>query len=199
VSGLRQPGVTYSEADRAELLAAIDEEADRLDHLVTNLLDASRLEAGALVPHKQPQDLTELIHAVLNRVAPSLRAGHHEVKISLQPDMPLVSCDYAHVDEILTNLIENAARHTPDGTAIELRMDASEAEDMAYLDVIDHGSGIPAADRERIFRPFERRGTSVGSGLGLSIARGLAEAGGGRLDVAETVGGGATFRLALPL
>ena len=102
--------------------------------------------------HKQPQDLTELVDAVLNRLPPLLRDGQHEVKVSLQPNMPLVSCDYAAVDQIVTNLVENAARHTPVGTAIEIRVAASEADGVAYLDVIDHRRGVPSADRERIFR-----------------------------------------------
>jgi two-component system sensor histidine kinase KdpD len=197
VSGLRQSEVTYSDADRAELLAAIDEEADRLNRLVTNLLDASRLESGALVPHKQSQDLAEVIDAVLTRLRPLLRQGDHEVKVSIRTVMPLVRCDYAQVDQIVTNLVENAARHTPPGTPIEVRLWADDAA--AYVEVVDQGRGIAAADRERIFRPFERGGGSAGSGLGLSIARGLAEAHGGRLDLCSADAGGACFRLTLRL
>ncbi|MBV9171012.1 MAG: PAS domain-containing sensor histidine kinase [Chloroflexi bacterium] len=196
VSGLRQSEVTYSEADRAELLAAIDEEADRLDRLVANLLEASQLEAGALVPHKQPQDLVELVDAVLARLGPALRAAHHDVKVAIQPNMPLVRCDYAQVDQIVTNLLENAVRHTPPGTSLEIRLSADA--DAASLEVADTGPGIPPADRERIFRPFERRGGSSGSGLGLSIARGLAEAHGGHLELCAAPAG-ACFRLTLPL
>src|SRR5207248_1176917 len=111
VSGLRQSDVAYSAEDRAELLEAIDDEADRLDRLVGNLLDASRLEAGVLVPRKQAQDVAELVRAVLTRLAPHLTG--RDVAFAVQPDMPLVRCDYAQVDQVVTNLIENAARHTP--------------------------------------------------------------------------------------
>ncbi len=196
VSGLRQADVAYSDEDRAELLAAIDDEADRLDRLVANLLDASRLEAGVLVPHKQPQDLAELVRAVLVRLRPLL-AGR-DVQLTIAENLPLVSCDYGQVDQIVTNLLENATRHTAAGTPIEVRLSA-DAE-VARLEVIDHGPGIPAAERERLFQPFERGGTRApGSGLGLSIARGLAEAHGGQLEVSDSLADGNSFCLTLPV
>jgi two-component system sensor histidine kinase KdpD len=194
VSGLRQADVAYSDEDRAELLAAIDDEADRLDRLVANLLDASRLEAGVLVPRKQPQDLAELVRAVLVRLRPLLVG--REVQLTFAEDLPLVSCDYGQVDQIVTNLLENATRHTPDGP-IGVRLSADG--EVARLEVIDHGAGIPLSERERLFRPFERgRTRAPGSGLGLSIARGLAEAHGGRLEVDDNPAGGACFCLTLP-
>ena len=197
VSGLRQPEVLYSDEDRAELLAAIDDEADRLDRLVGNLLEASRLEAGVLVPHKQAQDLAELVHAVIRRLKPVL--GERAITVAVQADMPLVACDYGQVDQVMTNLLENAARHTPDGSPIEVFLTADQTS--AHVSVVDHGAGVPADDRSRIFRPFERGRTThaPGSGLGLSIARGLAEAHGGRLDVERADAGGAQFTLTLPL
>jgi two-component system, OmpR family, sensor histidine kinase KdpD len=196
VSGLRQAEVAYTDEDRAELLAAIEDEADRLDGLVANLLEASRLEAGALTAHKEPQDLAELVRAVVARLAPLL-AGR-EIELTIQPDLPLVSCNYAQIDRIVANLLENAARHTPDSTPIEVRL--SVADELARILVIDHGPGVPAQERERLFQAFERGQTRAsGSGLGLSIARGLAEAHGGRLDVGDTPGGGATFCLTLPV
>jgi two-component system sensor histidine kinase KdpD len=196
VSGLRQADVAYSDEDRAELLAAIDDEADRLDRLVGNLLDASRLEAGVLVPHKQPQDLPELVRAVLVRLRPLL-AGR-EVHLAMAENLPLVSCDYGQVDQIVTNLLENATRHTPEGTPIEVRLTADS--EVARLEVIDHGAGIPETERERLFRPFERgRTRAPGSGLGLSIARGLAEAHGGQLEVDNNPADGTCFCLTLPV
>jgi len=196
VSGLRQSNVSYSPADRAELLEAIDDEADRLDRLVANLLDASRLEAGVLVPHKQPQDLLELTRAVLSRIAPLL--GQRVVRLDFQPNMPLVRCDYGQIDQVLTNLLENVARHTPPASPVDIRLSADAHQ--AHVDVVDAGPGIAEEDRARIFRPFERgRTTAPGSGLGLAIARGLAEAHGGTLDVQRSARGGAQFSLTLPL
>jgi two-component system, OmpR family, sensor histidine kinase KdpD len=196
VSGLRQSDVAYTPEDRAELLEAIDDEADHLDRLVGNLLDASRLEAGVLVPHKQPQDLVELTRAVLARTAALL--GQRAVRLDVQPNMPLVQCDYGQVDQIIANLLENVARHTPPGSAVEIRLSADEQS--AHLDILDAGPGIPEEDRARIFRPFERGPTSApGSGLGLSIAQGMAEAHGGTLGVTRSPSGGAQFCLRLPL
>jgi len=196
VSGLLQSDVSYSAEDRVELLEAIDDEADHLDRLVGNLLDASRLEAGVLVPHKQPQDLAELTRTVLARMAVLL--GQRTVKFEVEPEMPLVRCDYGQIDQVVTNLLENVARHTPAGSPIEIRLSADNHD--AHLELLDAGPGVAEEDRERIFRPFERgRTTASGSGLGLSIARGMAEAHGGRLDVKRSPVGGAQFCLTLPL
>jgi two-component system sensor histidine kinase KdpD len=195
-SGLRQADADYTDDDRAELLAAIEEEADRLDRLVGNLLDASRLEAGAMTMHKDPQDLRELVRAVLGRLQPML--GNRPVHLSIPDDLPLVPCDYAQIDHVLTNLLENAARHTPSGTAVEVAL--SCVGDAVRVDVEDHGPGVAEADRERVFLPFERGPTPVGgSGLGLAIARGLVQAHGGRLWVEEASSGGARFSFTLPL
>jgi two-component system sensor histidine kinase KdpD len=121
-----------------------------------------------------------------------------EVQLTIAESLPLVSCDYGQVDQIVTNLLENATRHTPDGTPIEVRLTAER--DLARLEVIDHGAGIPAAERERLFQPFERgRTRAPGSGLGLSIARGLAEAHGGHLDVDDNRAHGTSFCLTLPV
>jgi signal transduction histidine kinase len=111
--------------------------------------------------------------------------------------MPLVNCDYGQVDQVVTNLLENLARHTPQGTPVEIRLSADSRDG---LEVLDAGPGIAEEDRARIFQPFERgRTTAPGSGLGLSIARGMAAAHGGSLDVKRTPAGGAQFCLTLPL
>jgi two-component system sensor histidine kinase KdpD len=203
VSGLRQADAAYTDEDRAELLAAIEEESDRLDRLVGNLLDASRLEAGAMTMHKDPQDMRELTRAVVARLQPLL--AERQMVVSIPDDLPLVPCDYAQIDHVLTNLLENAARHTPSGTTVEVT--ASRTSDGVRIDVIDHGPGIAPGDRERVFLPFERGATrGRGSGLGLAIARGFVQAHGGRLWLedgpAETSGsrsGGARFAFVLPL
>ncbi|HLZ27472.1 MAG TPA: ATP-binding protein [Chloroflexota bacterium] len=196
-SGLRQPDAAYTAEDRAELLAAIEEESDRLDRLVGNLLEASRLEAGAVTLHKDPQDLRELVRAVVARLQPML--AERSVRLSIPDELPLIPCNYAQIDHVLTNLLENAARHTPPGTAIDLSLELRS--DHIRVQVADAGAGVPPADRERIFLPFERGSTRVGgSGLGLAIARGLVQAHGGRVWVDDTPGsGGARFTFTLPL
>jgi two-component system sensor histidine kinase KdpD len=195
VSGLRQSGAHYSEEDRAELLAAIEEDADRLTRLVTDLLDASRLEAGALAQDRRPQDLAELVDDVVRRLRP--RLGDRPLTIDIPDSLPPVASDYAQIDRVVTNLLENAAVHTPPGSPITIKAQPAWGE--IRLTVTDHGPGVPVADRERVFHPFERGRTGArGSGLGLAIARGFAEAHGGRLWVEDGPGGGARFVLALP-
>jgi two-component system, OmpR family, sensor histidine kinase KdpD len=195
VSGLRQPGANFAEEDRAELLADIEEEADRLDRLVTNLLDASRLEAGGLVPSARAQDLGELIGAVVDRLTP--RFAGRTVGVEIGEELPPVACDYAQIDQVVTNLLENALIHTPTGTSVLTR--ASSDDGMVRVEVIDHGPGVPNDDRERLFRPFERGQThAAGSGLGLTIARGFVEAHGGKLWVENGTDDGARFVFTLP-
>ncbi|MDQ6672089.1 MAG: PAS domain-containing sensor histidine kinase [Chloroflexota bacterium] len=195
-SGLRQADAVYTDEDRAELLAAIEDEADRLDRLVANLLEASRLEAGAATPHKEPQDLRELVRAVLSRLQPML--ADRPVRLTLPDELPLVACNYAQIDHVLTNLLENAARHTPPGTPIDLSV--ALEPDAVRVQVADAGPGIAPTDRERVFFPFERGPTRVGgSGLGLAIARGLVQAHDGRLWVDQAALGGARFNFTLPV
>lgn len=196
VSGLRD-GAPYSEADRAELLAAVEEEADRLDHLVANLLDLSRIEAGALRPRRRPEDVAELIGTVARRLKPML--GQRRLVVDVPDDLPPVSCDFRQVDQVLSNLIENAQVHTPGDGPIEVRAQLDGAA--VRIDVRDYGPGIPAAERDRLFRPFERgRGARRGgSGLGLAIARGLVAAQGGRLWIGDAPDGGARFSFTLPV
>src|SRR5262245_32965935 len=152
VSGLRQPGGAYSAEDRDELLAEIEEEADRLDRLVTNLLHASRLEAGGLRPSAHAQDLRELVSAVVVRM--QARLAEREVTVHIPEDLPPVACDYAQIDQVVTNLVENAVLHTPPGAPISLA--AAVIDGAVRVEVIDHGPGVPETERERLFRPFER-------------------------------------------
>jgi two-component system, OmpR family, sensor histidine kinase KdpD len=195
VSALRQDDTAYTAEDRSELLTAVEEEADRLERLVRNLLDASRLEAAALNSQKEAQDLRELLRAVVARLQPLL--AEHPVELSIADDLPLVACDYAQIDHALANLLENAARHTPQGTHVTIR--ATAAEGCAQIVISDQGPGVPAEDRARVFRPFERgRTLGEGTGLGLAIARGLVEANGGCLDLDDAPAGGARFVVTLP-
>jgi two-component system sensor histidine kinase KdpD len=194
VSGLRQPEATFAEEDRAELLAEIEEEADRLDRLVTNLLDASRLEAGGVTVSRYPQDLSELIGAVVDRI--QSRVAGRQVMLEIPDELPPVSCDYTQIDQVVTNLLENAVIHTPPGTAVIAR--AQRDNGVVRVEIVDRGPGIPSSDRERLFRPFERGHTRApGTGLGLTIARGFVEAHGGHLWV-EAAEPGSRFVFTLP-
>ena len=184
VSGLRQPDAAFPEEDRAELLAEIEEEADRLDRLVTNLLDASRLEAGGLTLSRHPQDLAELVGAVVDRLQP--RFAGRKVSVEIAEELPPVACDYAQIDQVVTNLLENAR--------------AIRANGAVRVEVEDRGPGIADVDRERLFRPFERgRTRAPGSGLGLTIARGFVEAHGGNLWLEDGQQQGARFVFTLPV
>jgi two-component system sensor histidine kinase KdpD len=196
VSGLRQPDAAFPEEDRAELLAEIEEEADRLDRLVTNLLDASRLEAGGLTLSRHPQDLAELVWAVVDRLQP--RFAGRKVGVEIAEELPPVACDYAQIDQVVTNLLENALLHTPPATPVVAR--ATRDNGAVRVEVEDHGPGIAEADRERLFRPFERgRTRAPGSGLGLTIARGFVEAHGGNLWLEDGQQKGARFVFTLPV
>jgi two-component system sensor histidine kinase KdpD len=196
LSALRQPDTAYTSDDRAELLAAAEEETDRLDRLVRNLLDASRLEAGALAPQPQPQDLRELLGEVVHRLEPLL--ADRSVEVAIADTLPLVRCDYAQIDHAVSNLLENAVRHTPPHTPISIS--ATLAGARVQIAIADHGPGVPASDRERVFQPFERgRTLGDGTGLGLAIARGLIEANGGQLRLEDVPGGGACFAFSLPV
>jgi two-component system, OmpR family, sensor histidine kinase KdpD len=196
VSGLRQPDALFADEDRAELLAEIEEEADRLDRLVTNLLDASRLEAGGVTLSAHPQDLSELIGAVVDRLQPRLNG--RSLCVEIPEELPSVPGDYTQIDQVVTNLLENAILHTPPGTPVIAR--ASRAGGVVRVEVIDHGPGVPAGERERLFRPFERGQTRApGSGLGLTIARGFVEAHGGHLWLEDAPGAGSRFVFTLPV
>jgi K+-sensing histidine kinase KdpD len=195
VSGLRQPGAEYTDEDRAELLAAIEEEADRLTRLVSDLLDASRLEGGALIPDRRPHDLAELIDTVVRRLEP--RLDGRPLEIEIPETLPAVAYDYTQVDRVISNLLENAVAHTPPGSPLAIRVHPTVDE--VRIAVTDHGPGVPPEDRERLFRPFERGRTSArGTGLGLAIARGFVEAHGGRIWIEAVPSGGARFVFTLP-
>ena len=175
--------------DQAALVAAIREEAARLDRVVSNLLDVSRLEAGALETHPELWSVDELVGQALDFVG----AGEDRIVVELDPDAPPVRVDAGQIERVIANLIENALRFSPPGTPVVVRAEHGATE--LRIHVVDRGPGVPAADRDTIFQPF-RRGAGGGSGLGLAIARGFAEANGGRLWTQEDLAGG-HFVLAL--
>jgi len=196
VSSLRSRDVTWSEDEREELLATADESLARLAALVSDLLDLSRLRAGVLSVLRQPLWLDELLPPVLDE----LGANAAKVVVALPEDLPAVVADAALVVRVLVNVVGNALRHAPtDAPPPELT--GLVNGDRVELHVIDHGAGVPARDRERIFTAFQRLGdtdNTAGLGIGLALSRGLVEAMGGTLEATDTPNGGLTMVLALP-
>jgi two-component system, OmpR family, sensor histidine kinase KdpD len=178
-----------------ELLDVVGDEAERLDRLVGNLLSLSRIEAGALLPDLQAVDVEELVAERVRRLSRLLRDV--EVATELPPDIPLVDADYTLLDQVVSNLLENAARHAPPGSAI--RIAARDTGGTLEISVSDQGAGVPPADREWIFEPFRSGNGSRSSGVGLAICRAVVEAHGGRITVGDADGGGARFTFTLPL
>ena len=181
---------------RAELLDTVCEEAERLERLVANLLDMTRLESGGLEPKREWVPVDELVGAALSRLEAKL--ADRKVSTRIDADVPLLSIDPVLMQQVLVNLLENALKYTPAGSPLELA--AWRDGGSVVLEVSDHGPGLPQ-DAERLFEKFQR-GQHVGIagvGLGLSICRGIVEAHGGRLSAENRAQGGACFRLRLPL
>lgn len=194
-SDLRE-GTAYDERTRHELLDVVGDEAERLDRLVANLLSLSRIEAGALTPHRQAVDLDELLSDRVRRLGRVLRDV--EVEVRLPEAVPLVDADYILLDQVVTNLLENAARHCPDDGRITI--DGRDECDRMVVSVSDNGAGVPEAERTGIFEPFRTAGNgSRSSGVGLAICKAIVEAHGGRIWVDDAPGGGARFTFTLPV
>jgi two-component system sensor histidine kinase KdpD len=193
VSTLRDPDLNLPPGDRAELLEAADASLDRLTRLVENLLDMSRLQSGALKPRLEPVDPCEILPRAIDDVPEA--AG----RVALEPGesgVPVLA-DGPLLERAVANLVANAARHTDSAITITVSALAARVE----IRVIDRGPGIPQADWDLVFRPFQRLGdhdNGAGTGLGLALARGLTEAMGGTLAPEETPGGGITMVLSLP-
>jgi two-component system sensor histidine kinase KdpD len=188
-------GTAYDADTRDELLDLVGDEADRLDRLVANLLSLSRIEAGSLAPERQAVPLDELLTdrvRKLNRVLREVR-----VQVDVPFTLPLADADYTLVDQVLTNLLENAARHSPAGGTIRVR--ARERDGWIDVSVSDEGPGIEPSERARIFEPFTRGQGSSSSGVGLAICRAIVEAHGGTISVEEADTGGARFVFTLPV
>ena len=191
VSSLRQTDVEWSDADQADLLATIEQNADRLDALIGNLLDMSRLHTGSLQPFLRPTAIDEVAPAALLGLDDCLR-----LEMAVPDGFPLVLADPGLLERVLANLFSNALRYSPAASPPELH--AELAGDVVLLEVVDHGPGVPDEQKERIFEPFTRIGDRhPGVGLGLAVAKGFAEAMGGRIVAKDTPGGGLTVRIAL--
>lgn len=197
VTSLRNDEIAWSEEDEADLLMTIEESADRLDALVANLLDMSRLRTGALSVHATDVDVVELA-----RLAVAPLPDAERVEVRGDPRVPPAHADPGLLERVLANLCENALKHTSSRVLVQVSSYVeSDGDPRTCVRVVDHGPGVPDADLARLFAPFQRLGDvpqGDGVGLGLAVARGLTEAMSGRLDAEETPGGGLTFVLTLP-
>jgi two-component system sensor histidine kinase KdpD len=181
VTSLLSFGETYNEAQRHDLLQTISEEAERLNRFVGNLLEMTRLESGALQLKREWVEIGDIIGSALARLDQPL--SEHRVTVQIEPGLPLLRLDFVLIEQVLVNLLDNAARYSPPGTAIELK--AHRDGGNVIVDVADEGVGVPPSELERIFDKFYRvrQGDrqSVGTGLGLSICRGIVDAHGGHI------------------
>ncbi len=195
VTSLRSQDIEWDAEDHDELLATADESLDKLSHLVDNLLDMSRLQAGALAIFPRPADLSEIVARSLDDLGPPAST----VTVDIPDDLPEVAVDPGILERVIANLTANALRHSPAGTPPTLT--GSTLHDRVELRIIDRGPGIPPEHLNKIFVPFQRLGdtdNTTGVGLGLALSRGLTEAMGGTLEPDETPGGGLTMTLSLP-
>jgi two-component system sensor histidine kinase KdpD len=200
-SSLLQEEVEWSAEARSGFLHSIEHESDRLNRLVANLLDMSRIEEGALIPDKDWYSLKALIQDVLGRLAPLLEG--RAVQLDLPEDLLMVELDYLQIDQVLTNLLENVMRYTPASSPVTIS--ARQEEQQIVLRVADHGPGIPNAHLERVFDKFYRvmhgpvaASASSGSGLGMAVCKGLVEAHGGKIWAESRPEGGLIVFVTLP-
>jgi two-component system, OmpR family, sensor histidine kinase KdpD len=194
VTSLLEPEARFGSEQRRDLLETIRQEAERLNRLVGNLLDLSRMRAGALTPSKAPAALDEVIEGVVGRLEPVLK--EHDVKLLLEEDLPEIPLDVVQIDQALTNLLENSARFTPPGKRITV--EAAQRRGGVEVRIEDEGPGIPAEARDRVFEPFVRGEGSTGTGLGLAIARAIVDAHQGRIRIVDASGGGTAVIIDLP-
>ncbi len=198
VSSLRSGEIEWDSEARADLLATVEEEIDHLNVLVGNLLDMSRIEAGALKPQKKPNMLAEIVEAVLARMRSQTQ--QHHIEVDVRDDLPLVNVDFVQMEQVFTNLLTNSLKYSPPGSMI--RITARQADETSLLARLTNQSiPIPENDLERIFDKFYRIDPSArvtGSGLGLSITKGIIEAHGGKIW-AENLPDGLAFNFIIPL
>jgi two-component system sensor histidine kinase KdpD len=198
-STLVEHGERLQPAVRAEMARLINEEANRLSELLKSLLDVTRLQAGRLSVNREWESLEEVVASVLRRVEERTGQGAWRVRTDLQGDLPLLEIDAILVEQVLMNLINNALAYAGNDLPIEINISVHDENDV-LVSVIDHGKGLSAEDLARVFEKFYRVGDNSGSGLGLglTLARGIVEAHGGKMWATATPGGGLTVQFTLP-
>ena len=198
LTSLDDQASALSEADRGSLIQTARGEAERLNRLVGNLLSMTRIESGALTLHRQPEDLSDIVRNALDLLGKQI-AGN-PVRVDIAPDFPPVPVDFALMVQTLINILDNAVKYSPPGSPIDIS--AGEDGTTAHLEIGDRGIGIPIEELTRVFDKFyrvQRPEKGSGSGLGLSICKGIVEAHGGKIYARSRPGGGTVIALELPL
>jgi two-component system sensor histidine kinase KdpD len=195
-STLLERDTSLEPSSRLELLRTIHEETNRLERIIRNVLNLTRLESGAIKVHKEWQPLEELIGVILNRYSDRFKERPLELKVP--PELPIIPFDTLLMEQVLSNLMENALLHTPKGTPVEITVKPQKT--VVMIEIADRGPGIPTGEEETIFNKFTRSThTRMGAGIGLSICRAIIEAHGGRVWVENRSGGGAAFKFVIPI
>ena len=200
ITSLRSFGQLYDDRTRDDMLGTAQDEAERLNRFVANLLDMTRIDSGAIELKREMTDLSDVVGAALQRCGKIL--GDHRVSVTLAPDLPMFPIDFVLMEQVLVNLLDNAAKYAPKATTIEI--DARAVDGEIVIEVRDEGPGIPVDDLERIFDKFYRVRSGdrqrAGTGLGLAICRGFVEAQGGTISAANRPArSGAVFTIRLPI
>lgn len=194
VSTLLKDDVAINEANRLDLLQTIYEEAERLNRIVKNVLDITRLESGAIRIEKELQSLEEIVGVVLNRLEG--RLNDHPLTLNIPGNLPFVAADALLIEQVFMNLFENAIKYTPKGSPFDIS--AFESHHLVTLELADRGPGITPGEEERVFEKFVHGGKGGGVGLGLAVCRAIISAHGGKIWAENRPGGGAVFRCTLP-
>jgi two-component system, OmpR family, sensor histidine kinase KdpD len=192
-AGLREEGTT--DEDRIALIDAIDEEADRLTRLIANLLDLSRIEAGAVHPRTDWCDVLDVISTAISHLPEQHQ--RHRIQIELDGELPLVRADASQLERVFSNLIENALRFSPPDQPV--RVSGGAGAGKVTVRVVDRGPGVPVSQRNEIFKPFHTGDEREGAGLGLAICKGFVEANGGELRLQADSADGTAFAVSFPL
>jgi two-component system sensor histidine kinase KdpD len=198
LSSLQDEGIGLDDNAKRNLIQIGREEAERLSHLIANLLDESRIEAGAMKISRQPSEVQDLVGAALEQMGS--RASARSIGIDISPELPFVSVDFGLITQALVNVIDNAIKYSPADSPIEIK--GRQVDQEVHIEVADHGVGIPPQDLLRVFDKFyriQRPDNVAGTGLGLSICRGIIEAHGGDITAENRPGGGTIIRLVLPV
>jgi two-component system, OmpR family, sensor histidine kinase KdpD len=198
LSSLQEEGMHLDDVAKMNLIQVAREEAERLNHLITNLLDVSRIEAGAIKISRQPSDVQDLVGAALEQLGS--RASARPVNMEIPVDLPYVSVDFGLIVQTLVNVLDNALKYSPDDSPIDIR--ARQVGQEMQIEIADRGIGIPTQDLSHIFDKFyriQRPDNVTGTGLGLSICKGIIEAHGGHIAAENRPDGGTIIRLVLPV